>query len=215
MKRLWILPALFVAIMVGGVGIANATGVWVASGREVVVAGQALGVDDLKGWMTLQQAADGVGVPVADLAAIASPANPGLVSGATAFKDLEKLVPGFELSTFKEQVRAFLAARGTGPAASASPTAAPAQTAPAASETPKGTGTPTGSGTPAASDTQTIRGSTTLRQVAATYGLDVARLAQECGLPADVDPDTTLKDLTATVPGFEVGTVRDAVERLR
>ena len=55
----------------------------------------------------------------------------------------------------------------------------------------------------------------TLREVAAGAGLDVARLVEECGLPSGVDPDSTLKDLTTRVPGFEVQTVRDAVERLR
>jgi len=206
-RRLFVIPALFVAIMLGGVGIAQATGVWVAAGRETVVAGQALGADDLKGWMTLQQAADGLGVTVADLAQLASPANPALVSGSTAFKDIEALVPGFELSTFKERVRSFLAARGTVSAAPA--TAAGSASAPAAPAASPGTPAPTASGT------QAIRGSMTLREVAAGAGLDVARLVEECGLPSGVDPDSTLKDLTTRVPGFEVQTVRDAVERLR
>ncbi|MBK9158954.1 MAG: hypothetical protein WAV45_09055 [Propionibacteriaceae bacterium] len=219
MKRLWIMPVLFVAVLMGGVGIAQATGAWVTTRREAVVAGQPLTVDDVKGWMTLQQAAEGVGLTVADLAGLISPDKPTLVKGATAFKDVETLVPGFELTAFKEQVRALLAARGTVPGqASATPTAtstATPTTSPTAAPTPSPSGTATPQGTPTASDAQAIRGSTTLRQVAATYGLDVARLAHECGLPADVNVDATLKDLTSTVAGFEIQAVRDAVARLK
>ena len=48
-------PVASVALLFGSIGVATLTGDWVTSGRQQVVAGQALTVDDLKGWMTLQQ----------------------------------------------------------------------------------------------------------------------------------------------------------------
>ncbi|HEX2856162.1 MAG TPA: hypothetical protein VHO26_01605 [Propionibacteriaceae bacterium] len=108
MARIWIGPVATMVIIAGTVGVSQATGAWVTSGRQVVTSTTVMGIDDLKGWMTLQQAADGLGVPVAELIA-ALDAPPGVeVAPATAFKDLESLVPGFELSAFREVLRARL-----------------------------------------------------------------------------------------------------------
>ena len=119
----WVMPLLAVLLLFGTIGVAQATGNWVTSGRAVTAAGSgmegsgeggaakavtasSLGSADLKGWMTLQQAADGLGMPLADLLAlVAAPAGAG-VDGSTAFKDLEKLVPGFSLTDFRPEVKA-------------------------------------------------------------------------------------------------------------
>ena len=84
MTRLtWIAPVVFVAVMLGGVGIAQATGAWVTSGNQVVVAGQ-LAADDVKGSMILQQAADGLAVPYAELVALIGPPEGAAVTPTTA-----------------------------------------------------------------------------------------------------------------------------------
>jgi hypothetical protein len=200
----WIAPLAFLAIMLGGVGIAQATGQWITTGRQQVAAGQQLTPDDLRGWMTLQEAADGLGMPVADLIGLIGAPQGVALTGATAFKDLEALVPGFDLTAFREVVRTRLgrAANPTPAAtAAASGTAAPT---PAASTAPVPTGT-----TPA------ITGSMTLRQVAEQNDLDPAALVAQAGFPQDVGLDTPLKDLRASIPGFEIQTVRDAVAALR
>lgn len=44
----WVAPLVFLAIMFGGIGIAEATGQWVTSGRQQVTAGQALTPEDLR-----------------------------------------------------------------------------------------------------------------------------------------------------------------------
>ncbi|HSN11584.1 MAG TPA: hypothetical protein VLS51_05720 [Propionibacteriaceae bacterium] len=112
MTRLaWLSPVIFLAVMFGGVGIAQLTGDWVTSGRQPIVA-QQLAVDDIKGWMTLQQAADGLGVTVDDLVTLIGAPDPSLLTPGTAFKDVESVVPGFSLTTFRESVRALLAGRG-------------------------------------------------------------------------------------------------------
>jgi hypothetical protein len=219
-KLTWITPIVFIAVMLGGVGVAQATGAWITSGKQVVVAGQ-LTADDIKGSMTLQQAADGVGMPFAELVTLINPPDPSLLTPTTAFKDLEALVPGFGLTAFRETLRTYLAARNGTPittptttpppvpsptaVASAIPTSTPTSTA-----THTSTAQATGTGTGDAS----IKGSMTLRQVADANQLQVAVLVAECSLPSDVNADLTLREVSDTIPGFDVQVVKDAVARL-
>lgn len=150
MNRLtWITPIAFIAVMLGGVGIAQLSGAWVTSGKVVVSAGQ-LTADDVKGSMTLQVAADGVGVTVDDLVTLIDPPDRNALSPATLFKDIEALVPGFELTAFRDKLRTFLAARNGVPVPTPTPTAtATATAAVPASVSPSvtATHTPTGTGT--------------------------------------------------------------------
>lgn len=60
----------------------------------------------------------------------------------------------------------------------------------------------------------TITGQTTLRQIIDATGIPLATLLAEAGLPADTDPEATLRSLKDLVPGFEPSSVRDAVARL-
>lgn len=141
MKRLtWIAPLAFVVLMFGGVGIAELTGDWVTSGSASLgiggggseggagsgaggegadgggggggqVAAGELSPDDLRGWMTLQQAADGLGLTLTELVELIGPKDPDALSGDTAFREIETLVPGFSLTDFREKVRENLASR--------------------------------------------------------------------------------------------------------
>jgi len=117
------MPVLGVLLLFGTIGVAQATDNWVTSGRTVAGAGSRTGAAvgggsertvaagslrsaDLKGWMTLRDAADGLGMPLADLLVlVGAPAGSG-VDGTTAFKDLERLVPGFSLTDFRPKVAA-------------------------------------------------------------------------------------------------------------
>ena len=120
-RLVWVAPLATVAILFGSVGVASATGAWITSGRQVITATTTLTADDLKGWMTFQQAADGLGLDVQKLIALVG-APAGVLSPATAFKDVESLVPGFELTGFREKVRAALSGS---PAGTTSPGSAP------------------------------------------------------------------------------------------
>ena len=219
MTRLtWIAPVVFVAVMLGGVGIAQATGAWVTSGKQVVVAGQ-LAADDVKGSMTLQQAADGLAVPYAELVALIGPPEGAAVTPTTAFKDLEALVPGFSLTTFRETLKAYLATRAGTPvptAATSTGAAGPGDTTSVA--TPTASSSPTRTAAPQATATGTgdasVKGSMTLRQVADANHLALSVLVAECGLPADVNADRTLREISDATPGFDVQIVKDAVARL-
>ena len=218
MSRLtWVAPLVFIAVMLGGVGVSEATGAWITSGKQVVAVGQ-LAPEDVKGSMTLQQAADGLGMAFTELATLINPPDPSLLTSTTAFKDLEALVPGFDLATFRETLRAYLTPKnGTpipAPTARPSGTSSPSSVATStlsATATHTATAQATGTGTGDAS----IKGSMTLRQVADANHLTVAALVADCGLPADVNPDLTLRDLADSVPGFDVQVVKDAVARLR
>ncbi len=128
----WVMPLLAALLMFGTIGVAQASGNWVTSGRtaagtggggagdgaggsegtgssadKTVTAGT-LTSADLKGWMTLAQAADGLGMPLADLITLIAPPAGSGVDGSTAFKDLETLVPGFSLTDFRPKVDAAL-----------------------------------------------------------------------------------------------------------
>ena len=219
--RVWIAPVVSLAIMVATIGVSEATGAWVTSGRQVITTGTTLTVDDLKGWMTLQQAADGLGLPVDEVIGLLGARGGSGVTPGTAFKDLESLVPGFGLTTFREVLRARLAGDVSTPSAPASgvsssvpvpsPSAgdASATTLPAA--TASHTPTADASGTGAAAG---VTGQSSLRSVANAAGIDPLVLARESGLPDDVDLDATLKSLRDTFPDFSLENVRDALARL-
>lgn len=196
----WLAPVMSVVILFGGVGLAQEGGWWITSGRQALVPGAVMTVDDLKGWMTLQQAADGLGLTVPEIIAEIDPPGGVVLSATTAFKDIEAMVPGFELADLRERLRERLSA----------PTAAEPAT-PAA--TPIAVGTPTHEPT-AGGAGSTVTGQHSLRQVADGAGVDLAALIAEAGLPPDTDPDVPLRVLRDTVPGFEIQQVRDALERL-
>lgn len=218
----WLMPALSLVLFFGAIGVAQAAGWWVTSGRQTVAAGE-MTVDDLKGWMTLQQAADGLGVPVEDLVALVGAPEGAGVGPDTAFKDIEGLVPGFELTTYRETVQAYLderAGKASAVAATTLPTSLPTSPAasPATPATPVPTTThvPTGTptGTPSGTPESGVRGSMTLAEVAETNGVALDRLLAKSGLPADLDPDTVLREIQNVVPGFEIQTIRDAIAQL-
>lgn len=210
----WIAPVMSIAVMAGAYGIGNATGVWSTSGPQVV-AGQRITVDDLRGSMSIQQAADGLGMSAADIIALLN-APAGLeIKPTTLFKELESLIDGFELSTFREVLRAHLAGTAAPSATPAATSASvPQQGSTGAPATPTDAATshaPTATST----STQAISGRMTLREVATSNGVDLAELIKKAGLPADVNPDQTLTELRTAIPGFEIQTIRDAVAALK
>jgi hypothetical protein len=223
----WLMPALSLILFFGAIGVAQAAGWWVTSGRQAVAAGE-MTVDDLKGWMTLKQAADGLGVPVEDLVALVEAPEGAAVEADTAFKDIEGLVPGFELTAYREKVQAYLDERaGVAPAAAAATlpttlptsatadaTTAPATPVPTTTHVPTGTPTGTQKVTPTGTPEGGVRGSMTLQEVADANGVALDRLLEESGLPADLDAGTVLREIQNVVPGFEIQTIRDAVAEL-
>ncbi len=92
-------PAIVIGVLVGIVFGAQAAGLWSTSGRTAVNL-QQMAPADVKGWMTLQQVSEGVGIPRDELYALAG--VPADVPATTALKELEQLAPGFEVSALRE-----------------------------------------------------------------------------------------------------------------
>jgi hypothetical protein len=107
---MWVSPVVSAVVLFGSVGVATITGDWVTGGREQVAQKTRLTVDDVKGWMSLQEAADGLGIQVATLIELIDAPDGASLSAATLLKEVEAQVPGFELATFRERLRGHLAA---------------------------------------------------------------------------------------------------------
>lgn len=112
---LWVTPVVSAVVLFGSIGVATISGDWVTGGRDQVVRRAQLTVDGVKGWMSLQQAADGLGVPVATLIELIDAPEGASLSAATLFKEVEAQVPGFELTSFRDRLRDYLAT-GSSPA---------------------------------------------------------------------------------------------------
>lgn len=106
---LWVSPIVSVMVLFGSVGVATLTGDWVTGGRVEVSEISRMSADDVKGWMTLQQAADGLGMPVAAVIELIDPQGAAGLSPKTLFREVESLVPGFQLTAFRNLLRARLA----------------------------------------------------------------------------------------------------------
>ncbi len=231
-----LMPIIFIVVFGGTILLAQAAGLWTVSGRTTVDL-DTLTAADLKGWMTLQQVIDGIGISKQDLYALVN--IPDDIPTTMALKDLEKIVPGFETSTLRDALDARQAGTtpvatatmdvdvqdkasspvvtfaATGAATTAAPTLEPAITA-AATHSADGSGTsptplPAGQVLPAAQ----IKGSFTLRQVSEQCAVPLEAVLTELKLPAETNPDTPIKTLIEQGVLSEVTQVRDAVARLQ
>jgi len=224
----WLLPVLALTLLLGTVGVAQALGVWQVSGKEMVNVDHLTSGADVKGWMTLQQVADGAGIDtVALYIALGLPAE---IPPTTALKDLEQIVDGFEVSLVREVVDSVL---GAAPAAetpvaaktqSVTPTATPAPTVaptPTAAHTPQGDGAGAGAGggedgtPPAVTSAMDIKGRHTLQEVADGTGVALADLLAALKLPAETDPNTAMRDLVESGLISEIEAVRTTVATLQ
>ncbi len=230
----WLVPVLAVALLLGAVGVAQATGWWIVSGKAMVDAENMTSSADIKGWMSFQQVADGFGLETATL--YAELGLPDDLPPETALKEMEAIIPGFEVSTVREAIDAFLGNDGTAADAAEGEAAQPDDAPPAAVEptavptvepTPmpaavehvpvgdgSGTGDGAGSGPAAPTTALEIKGRHTLRQIAETTGINLDDLLAALGLPADTAVDTEVRSLVESGAIDEVDTIRTAVAEL-
>lgn len=232
----WFVPVLAVALLLGTVGVAQATGWWIVSGKSMVDVQNMTSSADIKGWMSFQQIADGFGLDTATLyAELGLPAD---LPPATALKEMEAIVPGFEVSTVREAIDAYLSEDGTAadaaerefaqPESAATapptvpptvpPTPTPAPSPVAAAHVPvgdgSGTGDGSGSGPAAPTSAVEIKGRHTLRQIADATGISLDDLLAALELPADTDPNVEVRSLVEGGAIAEVETIRTAVTTL-
>lgn len=222
------MPALTLTLMFGTVFGAQAFGLWSTSGRDTTAL-EALTPAGVKGWMTLRQVSDGIPIAPADLYRLMD--IPADVPPDTALKDLEGIVPGFEVSTLRTRLDEWLA----GPASSSAPpeaTVTPEPLRPTATKTPEavaltathgpqpsvdgtsGSGAGTGPG-----QTQiaacTIRGRMSLAEVSAECSITPEALLAALDLPADTALETIVKDLANQGLMADVQTIQVAVATLQ
>ena len=226
-NRYW-MPVIIVTALLGTVLGSQALGLWAVSGRSDANLNN-LTPDTIKGWMTLQQVADGMNLPVDIIYELAS--LPTDITPNTALKDIEGLIDGFEISTLREGLTAYLAAGAVTalpvePAVDAVP-ALETPSAPTTTPVPGGQGAPvdaphTGDGTgptPLPSGeilpASAIKGRMTLREVSEQCAVDLDALLAALGLPATTDPDVQLKDMIQDGRLGEVTEVQDAVSVLQ
>ncbi|MBP7694819.1 MAG: hypothetical protein KA764_23045 [Anaerolineales bacterium] len=236
------MPVLVIGLLLGTVAGAQALGQWSVSGKTSVNLEQ-LTPADLKGWMTLQQVMDGVAISQADLYALM--AIPADIAPTTALKDLEPIVPGFEVSLLRERLAAWqsgepVPAAETPAAASQVPAptatlelAATPELAPTAFATPGaaaeaaptaadhlGAGGGSGGGpTPLPAGqilpADQIKGRMTLAEISAQCAVPLDQLLAALGLPANTDPALKVKDLVGQDVVTEVTVVQTAVAALQ
>lgn len=213
------LPVLTLLALFGSYAIARLTGDWSVSGKQTITVEQMTSGADVRGWMTLEQLSTGFGIPLDELYALT-----GIPAGTppeTALKEMEQVVPGFEVSQVRLQINAWLAG-GEPPAVESQPTT-PAPT-PAATPEPTiehqsqgdGSGTgptplPPGMRLPAAE----IKGRHTLQEIADQCQVSLPELLKILGLPENTNPATTVKTLVGQGNITEIQTIRDAVASLQ
>lgn len=222
----YLMPILAVVALLGTIFVTQLTGDWIVSGKDIPLG--EMTPEDIKGWMTLENVADGLQIPLAEVYRLAGIPAGSDIPPTTAMKDLEGLIEGFETSVLREAAAAYLAGE-TGAAPAAAETPAPAATptpqpTPAAAVVATPTHAPLGDGTgtgptplPAGQilPAVDIKGRMTLQEVASQTGVELAKLLAALGLPADTNPNTQVKTLVDEGKVAEVETIRAAVTELQ
>lgn len=236
-----LLPLLALAIFFGAIGAAQATGNWVVSGRQIYDAGNLTDGANVRGWMSLQEVADGAGIPIDELYTRLS--IPESIAPDTPIKDLEGVIPDFEVTTVRDVVDEFLGI--SGPEEVEIPgkdEASPAGETPVPTATPVATGVPIPTILPSSTVTHVplgdgsgdqlgsgptplppgevlspldIKGRSTLQEIVDQADVPADALLAALGLPADTDMHTALKDLVADGRIAEVDAVRLVVAELQ
>jgi len=218
----FLMPIIAIVTLLGTTLIAQAAGFWSTSGRDSTDL-QNMTAADIKGWMTLQQVIDGMQISKEELYAVGG--IPLDVPTETALKDLEGIVPDFEISTLRDK----LAAPANPiepvpqPTATSVPTPIATPIAPATHTQPI-TGTHSGDGTGTSPTplppgevlpADQIKGRLTLREVSDQCAVPLDQLLTALNLPSNADPNMAIKDLIAQGALSEVTAVKDAVAKLQ
>ena len=99
----WVAPVAFLAVMFGGVGVAQATGQWITSGR-LQPATDTSAAPTVTGQQTLRQVASTNQVDLAAL--VAALGLPSDVDVDQPLKELHSEPPGFEMQDVRDAVTA-------------------------------------------------------------------------------------------------------------
>ena len=218
----YLVPAVMVIALLGSVLVAKATGRWIVSGKQMIDVENMTSVNEIKGWMTLEQVSTGFQIPQAELYQLLG--IPREIPFDTPLKEMEKLIAGFEVSAVRDAVaqrigEGYQAPETHEPEQAATPTPESTPTA-AVEHAPRSDGSGDGTGpTPlpqgqvlAASE---IKGRHTLQEIASQCQVPLAELLEALDLPESTGVHTSLKDLVSAGNIGEVEQVRDAVTKLQ
>lgn len=161
--------------------------------------------------MTLEQVSEGYSIPLPELYSLLG--IPATIPAATALKDLEQSIAGFEVSAVRSAVDAYRSGAAPLPAVERTPTPA----APAAPPAGSGEHLQSGEGggpTPLAPGEimpgEAIRGRHTLQEIGEQCQVPLPDLLAVLGLPGNTRLNSAVKDL-----GVEVSLIRQAVTELQ
>jgi hypothetical protein len=200
------MPILLIVALLGTVVAAQAIGKWSVSGRDTVDITK-LAPADLKGWMTLQQVVDGLGISQSELYAIGN--IPAETAPTTALKDMEAVV---SVTTLRDKLTARFAAPSS--SANAAPTQAVVATSTALAQITATHATPTPLVTGQILPADLIKGKMTLREVSQQCAVPLDKLLAALKM-SDINPDTAIKDLIAQSKLVDVTDVQKVVVTLQ
>jgi hypothetical protein len=217
------MPIIVIVALLGTTFIAQAAGFWSTSGKDSIDL-ENMTSADIKGWMTLQQVMDGLKISKEELYAVGG--IPLDIPTETALKELEGIVPGFEISVLREKFA--VPANPIEPLApieppplpqpTATPVATATHTQPITGTQHSGDGTgigptplPPGQVLPA----DQVKGRMTLGEVSDQCAVPLDQLLIALNLPPGTNPNIALKDLINAGTLAEVTVVKDAVAKLQ
>jgi hypothetical protein len=228
----YLLPLFTLLALFGSYAFARAAGVWSVSGKDSIDVTHMSSGAEIRGWMTLEQISAGFDIPIAELYPLLG--IPADIPPATALKDMEGLLPDFEVSVVREKVDASLGIESSGEDTSMPVPVETAVVIPTATATPptpsptalvhvpqaQGEGDGSGAGpTPlppgAILPGSEIKGRHTLNDISEQCQVDVIELLAALGLPEDFDLSIAAKDLIGMGNISEIQTIRDAVTALQ
>ncbi len=197
----FLLPLVALVALLGTILLAQATGLWLTNGRTAISTTH-MTVDDIKGWMTLQQVIDGIPMAHDELYALAG--IPADVPPTTALKDLESFI---SVTTLRARLAEHMGTPVTSTNAG--------QSSPTVSGTPGASITPTGSSNGQVLPADQIKGRMTLREVSDQCAVPFEQLLASLKLPATTNEGTAIKDLVSAGTLTDVTEVQKAVAALQ
>ncbi len=217
------LPILFLGTLFGTIFTAQAMGQWSISGRESVDMAQ-LAPADIKGWMTLQQVIDGIGISQQDLYEIGG--IPADTASTLALKDLEAIV---SVTTLRDRlsIRVDGTSKTTSadrvlpkPTATSSPVLLPPSLVPTLFATQSAEKTVTDvtpTLLPAGQflSADQIKGKMTLKETSEQCAVPLDKLLAGLKLDSMMDPNTAIKDLISAGKLTKVTDVQNVVADLQ
>jgi polyferredoxin len=189
---------LVVVLFFAPIFIAQAAGVYEVL-PESVKAGDSIPISEIKGYMSIQDAALATGYSVNALRTLLG--IPVSVPEVTQMKAISAIIPGFDFDAAKEKAEELTGAGSTAASSSSAPGAT-------------GSATQTTAVVPNASgkiDISGIKGSMTISAAAAAIGLDQTQFYKLFQIPATVSSATIMKDIGNIVPGYSFDTIKTSL----